>query len=356
MWLTRLGTELIKTLPAEPAHEASLKALKLGLGTPLYSAPDPPALATRLPISGLDLSNPIGLAAGYDKNAQVFTPLFKLGFGFVECGTVTPLAQAGNPRPRLFRLSPDKAVINRMGFNNQGLIPFTERFKQAPPRKGILGANIGANKISQGAARIEDYIKGLQALWPYCDYITINISSPNTPGLRGLQNKDELKALLEACQNTIADFEQRRPVFLKLAPDLDEEAILDIITVVRGARSFLTGLIISNTTLERPAHLKSAFKEEAGGLSGAPLLQRSTEVLRLFAKQVRGEFDLIGVGGISSGADAYLKIRAGAQAVQLYSALVYGGPALVVQIKKDLVRLLKEDGYSQISQAVGADL
>ena len=356
MPITRIGASLIKRLPAEQAHKTTIRALKLGLGAPLSAPRESERLQLTLPVSGLKLPNPVGLAAGFDKNAEAFGAMFRFGFGMVECGTVTPKAQDGNPQPRLFRLTEDRAVINRMGFNNEGLALFTSRLKRAKPRKGALGANVGANKVSQGQDRLKDYALGLSAVWPYCDYVTINISSPNTPGLRGLQNKDELADLLKLCHLTADKQESTRPVFLKVAPDLDSEAIADIISVVQGAKPFLTGLIISNTTIARPESLQSVHKGEAGGLSGAPLFAPSTQVLAEFARGLDGAFDLIGAGGIASGADVYAKIKAGANAVQLYSALVYEGPTLAASIKRTLLQLLDQDGYGTISEAVGTDL
>ena len=323
MSLTNFGVNLVKRLPAERAHLTTIRALKVGLGVPMRAVPDDEALSVTLPVSGLKLPNPVGLAAGFDKNAEVFGPMFQFGFGMVECGTVTPKPQAGNPKPRLFRLSEDRAVINRMGFNNYGLASFVRRLKKAGSHTGALGANVGANKVSQGKARIADYATGLTMVWPHCDYVTINISSPNTPGLRGLQNKSELSDLLTACRIAADTMEGTRPVFLKVAPDLDNEAIGDIILVVKAAKPFLTGLIISNTTIARPDTLQSKHKGEGGGLSGAPLMEPSTQVLCEFARGLDGTFDLIGAGGIASGADAYAKIKAGAHAIQLYSALVY---------------------------------
>jgi len=354
MAISDLGASIIKLLPAERAHKSTIKALKLGLGVPLSAAVDPEALQVTLPVSGLTIPNPVGLAAGFDKNAEVFGPMLRAGFGMVECGTVTPKPQAGNSKPRLFRLTEDRAVINRMGFNNDGLVPFVRRLQRAGKRKGALGANIGANKTSSD--RIADYAKGLKAVWPYCDYVTINISSPNTPGLRGLQNKDELSDLLRDCQVAAETMDGTRPVFLKVAPDLDSDAIADIVSVVKAAKPFLTGLIVSNTTIARPDTLKSRHRAEGGGLSGMPLMGASTEVLAAFARGVDGAFDLIGAGGIASGADAYAKIKAGANAVQLYSALVYEGPSLAARIKADLIQFLERDGYGTISDAVGADL
>ena len=223
-------------------------------------------------------------------------------------------------------------------------------------RQGALGANVGANKVSVGTQRLTDYATGLTMVWPHCDYVTINISSPNTPGLRGLQNKDELQALLNGCRAAAELVEGVRPVFLKLAPDLDSDAIGDIVSVVKTAQPFLTGLIISNTTIARPDSLQSKYKGEGGGLSGAPLMEPSTQVLAAFARELDGSFDLIGAGGIASGADAYAKIKAGANAVQLYSALVYEGPELASRIKTDLLGFLERDGYASISEAVGTGL
>ena len=370
MSLAALGTKVFRTLPPEVAHTATIQALKSGIGLPKIN-PQQWNTAVTLPKAGLKLFNPVGLAAGFDKNAEVFGAMQRFGFGFVECGTVTPRPQPGNPRPRLFRLSEDDAVINRMGFNNEGLQAFATRIRKAGNCLSPVGANVGANKDSED--RIADYEAGIAAVYPHAHYVTINISSPNTPGLRGLQDKGALEELLERC-GTARDaahaaygrqlkdegrFEEevhRKPVFLKVAPDLDETAIRDIIDVVRGAGHWLSGLIISNTTLARPETLKSPHKGETGGLSGAPLFEPSTRVLRAFASELIGEFDLIGAGGISSGAEAYAKIRAGAHSVQLYSALVYHGPGLVAKINADLAARLKADGFSSVAEAVGADL
>ncbi len=370
MSLADFGTKLARKLPPEAAHRVTVRALKAGIGPPRVS-PLQWDTTIKLPNAGLQLFNPVGLAAGFDKNAEVFDQMLRFGFGFVECGTVTPRPQAGNPKPRLFRLNEDDAVINRMGFNNDGLRAFTARIRKAQSRLSPVGANVGANKDSED--RIADYEAGIVAVYPYAHYITINISSPNTPGLRGLQDKGALEALLERCgqsrskaqadyaddlkeDDRFEDEEDWKPVFLKVAPDLDETAIRDIIEAVRGAGSWLAGLIISNTTLDRPDALNSRHKGEAGGLSGAPLMEKSTRVLREFASEIAGEFDLIGAGGIGSGADAYAKIRAGAHAVQLYSALVYHGPSLVADINRDLAARLKADGFTSVAQAVGADL
>lgn len=350
MSLTDFGASLVKLLPPEAAHTATIKALKLRLGVPLNPPLADPALEVVLPKSGLKLPSPVGLAAGFDKNCDVPDAMAKFGFGFVECGTVTPRPQPGNPKPRLFRLEEDRAVINRMGFNNAGLDNFVRNLKTyrgAVP----IGANVGANKDSED--RIADYVTGIRAVALHADYVTINISSPNTPGLRGLQDRASLEALLTACGETDRS---GKPVFLKVAPDLDEKAIADIVEVVRGPGAWLSGLIVSNTTLARPETLKSPHKGEAGGLSGTPLMGPSTEVLAAFARALKGEFDLIGAGGIASAADAYAKVRAGANAVQLYSAMVYEGPGLAQAINKGLPALLKADGFATLAAAVGKGL
>lgn len=350
MDFTDLGAQAVKLLPPEAAHRATIRALKLGLGVPLITAPPDDALAVTLPKSGLKLAAPVGLAAGFDKNCEVPEAMSRFGFGFIECGTVTPRPQPGNPKPRLFRLNEDRAVINRMGFNNYGLGYFVRRLKAY--QGGIpIGANVGANKESTD--RIADYVMGIEAVAPHADYVTINISSPNTPGLRGLQDRASLEALLSACG---AAERTGKPVFLKVAPDLDAQAIADIADVVRGPGAWLSGLIVSNTTLARPQTLKSAYKGETGGLSGAPLLVPSTEILAAFARALKGEFDLIGAGGISSAADAYAKICAGAHAVQLYSAMIYEGPGLVKRINRALPALLKADGFAYVADAVGSGL
>ena len=341
-----LATRLLRRLDAEDAHGLAIRALKLGLGP--RGGRDDPILATEL--AGLSLPNPVGLAPGFDKDAEVFAPMLRAGFGFVECGTVTPKPQAGNPRPRLFRLNEDRAVINRMGFNNRGLDAFGQRLARRGP--GIIGANIGANKDSPD--RVVDYVTGLKRLWGKASYFTINVSSPNTPGLRALQTESALQDLLgrlaEARESLPA--QGRAPLFLKVAPDLQGR---EVETIVETCVTYgLAGVMVSNTTVSRPA-LVSEFAGEPGGLSGAPLMELSTRMLGEFAQAAAGRLALVGVGGIGSGADAYAKIRAGAGAVQLYSALVFAGPGLVAQIKRDLAARLRADGFASVAEAVGAE-
>ena len=278
--------------------------------------------------------------------------MLAFGFGFVECGTVTPRPQPGNPRPRLFRLSEDQAVINRMGFNNLGLGLFVRRLSAMDRRAGIVGANIGANKDSED--RIADYVAGVKAVWPYSAYITINISSPNTPGLRGLQDRSALEELLGRIGVAAREMDEavkNRPLFLKVAPDLDDKAIADI-SEVTLAQDWLSGLIVSNTTIARPDTLASKHKGETGGLSGAPLMEKSTRILADFHSIVRDRLDLIGASRIASADDVIAKLRAGAQTVQLYSALVFHGPMLVQRIKADLVARMDATGATNIAELV----
>jgi len=344
----KTATACMRSLPAEPAHLATIKALKIGLG-PRHTLDDARLQTT---VGGLSLPNPVGLAAGFDKNAEVPAAMLKAGFGHVECGTVTPRPQAGNPKPRLFRLNQDQAVINRMGFNNGGLEPFASRLTALSGQagRGIIGANLGANKDSTD--RIADYVTGLTRLWGLSDYFTINVSSPNTPGLRELQGADAMDELLGRISEKRAELTGDKPsypIFLKVAPDLD---VSQIERLTEQARTYgMNAIIVSNTTIARPESLQSAHKSEAGGLSGQPLFERSTEILKEFAAAANGRIDLIGVGGISNGAQAYAKIRAGAKAVQLYSALVYAGPGLVKLICEDVLARLKADGFKSIKEA-----
>jgi dihydroorotate dehydrogenase len=345
----QVGAAALRTLDAENAHELSIRALKAGLG-PRQEGPDDPALAVHL--AGMDLPNCVGLAAGFDKHAEVPAAMLRTGFGLVECGTVTPKPQPGNPRPRVFRLTEDRAVINRYGFNSEGLEVFASNLERRQAG-GVVGANVGANKDS--ADRVADYVAGLQRLWPLADYFTVNISSPNTPGLRNLQARAALDELLGRVAEARAQLQRRhgpRPVFLKVAPDLADPEIDDICASVEAHD--LNGIIVGNTTLSRPEGLRSPLRSEAGGLSGAPLFELSTQVLARFRQRTQGQIALIGCGGIGSGADAYAKIRAGACIVQLYSLMVFYGPGLIGQIKRDLAARLRADGFTMVTEAVGA--
>lgn len=349
-----LAGPLLFRFDPETAHGLTIKALKSGLVPPARGK-DEPALHTR--VWGLDFANPVGLAAGFDKNAEVVDAMLNLGFGFVEPGSVTPRPQPGNPRPRLFRLVEQRAVINRMGFNNEGLEAFAQRLerrrdsgKRAP---GIVGANLGKNKDTVDAA--DDYVIGVRRLAPLADYLVVNVSSPNTPGLRALQGRDPLRALLERVLEARASCGLTRnpPLLLKIAPDLTVEDKSDIAAV--ALESGIDGLIVSNTTIARPDTIPAAMRSEAGGLSGAPLFEASTSVLREIYALTGGKLPIIGVGGVATGADAYAKIRAGASLVQLYSAMVYAGPAVVHRIRRELAELLRRDGFRSVAEAVGAD-
>jgi dihydroorotate dehydrogenase len=344
-----LGAGAVRLLPPEAAHRATLRLL--GAGSALI--PAAPADDSRLATEalGLSFSNPLGLAAGFDKDGEVPDAMLKLGFGFVECGTVTPRPQAGNPRPRLFRLREDAAVINRMGFNNAGMEAMAARLA-GRARNGIVGINIGANKDSED--RADDYRQAFGRLAPLADYVTVNVSSPNTPGLRGLQNRDELKHLLEIVTTERANMRGRVPLLLKIAPDIDPHMLNDIADAALA--SGIEGIIATNTTIARPDYLRSANVRESGGLSGAPLFAPSTAILKALRARVDRKLVLVGVGGVRSGADAYAKLRAGADLVQLYTALALDGPGLVARIKDELVALLVRDGFSHVTQAVGADL
>ncbi len=334
---------LLFALDPETAHNATLAALRTGLVP--RGVPDDPILATNL--AGLAMPNPIGLAAGFDKDVMVPDAMLRLGFGFVECGSVTLRPQDGNPKPRIFRLVEDAAVINRLGFNNRGLEHAVVRLQARRNRPGIVGINLGANK--DAADRTADYVTGVRATAALASYITVNISSPNTPGLRALQDSAalaDLVARVVEARGRIAV-----PLFVKVAPDLEAG---DFDTIARIAiDGGVDGLIVSNTTITRPA-LASAHAGETGGLSGAPLRPLALAALQNFATATGGRLPLIAAGGIASGADAYARIRAGASAVQLYSALVYAGPGLVARIKADLAALLRRDGFTSVAAAVGA--
>ena len=347
----------IFALDAERAHRLTIQAMKVKpAGNP--AAPDP-MLAVR--VAGLDFPNPVGLAAGFDKDAEVFGQMLGLGFGFVEVGTLTPRAQPGNPKPRLFRLADDEAVINRMGFNNHGQEAAAARLARRK-RGGIVGINIGANKDSED--RIADYAAGVRAMAPLADYLTVNISSPNTPGLRALQDKGALAELLASVieargqsgpprsETAAGPGPAGRPIFLKVAPDLELQDVDDIAGAVMAQR--IDGLIVANTTISRPP-LRSRYAGEAGGLSGAPLKDLALERLRDFRRATGGALPLIAAGGIASGADAWARIKAGASLVQLYSALVYHGPGLARRITRELKQLATNEGYARVADAIGAE-
>jgi dihydroorotate dehydrogenase len=343
-----LASRLLRQLPAETAHDLAIRALPWA---PRLKLDVPPGLGVRL--AGLDLAHPLGLAAGFDKNAEALGGLARLGFAFIEAGTVTPRPQPGNAKPRLFRLPEDEAIINRMGFNNAGLDAFADRLASRP-QDVVIGANIGINK-DESEPRAA-YAEGADRLLPLADYLTVNVSSPNTPGLRDLQEKRALTGVLEAVTAArvrhVANGGPRRPIFLKVAPDLDEAAARAIVDAAVEAK--IDGLIVSNTTVARPAGLSGKSRREAGGLSGRPLFTASTQLLALMARHAEGRLTFIGVGGIGSGADAYAKIRAGATALQLYTAFVYEGPGIIQRILDELAECLGRDGFTNVTAAVGA--
>ena len=347
--LFKLARPALFFLDPERAHGVSIRALKLGLARTVRRQPDDPILATK--VWNLTFPNPVGLAAGFDKHAEVCDAALALGFGFVEAGTVTPRPQPGNSGQRLYRLTEDEAVINRFGFNSRGIAPFVANLARRRSRPGIVGANVGKNRDTADAAA--DYIAGIESIGALADYQVINISSPNTPGLRALQVRAQIEELLARVQ----EFRRRgtaglRPCLLvKVGPDLDEAEVRDIAEVALATG--IDGLIIGNTTVARPATLKSPDRNAPGGLSGKPLFAPSTACLAAMYRFTGGRIPIVGCGGIASGADAYAKIRAGASLVQLYSALVFQGPGLVGRIKRELAALLRRDGFSSVGDAVG---
>ena len=343
--LERLALPALRRLDPERAHGLALRALRAGFG-PRGGPVTTPRLRTSL--AGLDLPNPIGLAAGFDKNAAALGPLARSGFGFLEVGAATPLPQPGNPRPRLFRLAEDRAAINRFGFNNDGADVIARRL-EARPAGAVIGLNLGANKTS--ADRAADFASVLACAGARIDFVTVNVSSPNTERLRDLQGRAALLALLRGVMETNRALARPVPVFLKIAPDLDAEALADVADAALETR--VAAIIATNTTLSRDG-LASAHRAETGGLSGAPLFARSTQVLAHLARILAGRMPLVGVGGIGSAEDAYAKIRAGASAVQLYTALVYEGLGLVSRIAHGLDALLARDGFARVADAVGA--
>jgi dihydroorotate dehydrogenase len=350
-WYSLVGP-LLRALPPEAAHDLTVRVLELGL-VPGRAAPDQPRLGVRL--WGHVFPNPLGLAAGFDKDARAFPTMLRLGFGFVEVGSVTPRPQVGNPKPRLFRLTEDRAVINRLGFNNQGLEAVGARLRRwrQSGAAGIVGANIGINRDSADPAA--DYARGVAGLAGLADYLVINVSSPNTPGLRALQDRGPLLEIIARAQEARLEATggPQPPLLLKIAPDLTEEDKRDIAAV--ALETAIDGLIVGNTTVARPPGLRGRHAGEAGGLSGKPLFAPSTAVLREMYRLTGGRLPLIGVGGVSDGREAYAKIRAGASLVQLYTALAYEGPGLVRRLKRDLAACLRADGFAAVAEAVGVD-
>ncbi len=343
--LETAGLALLHRIDPERAHALSLLALRSGLA-PLPGPVDLPRLHTTL--AGMPLLNPVGLAAGYDKNATAIAPLSSAGFGFIEVGAATPLAQPGNPRPRLFRLTEDRAAINRFGFNNLGMVAISARLARRRRGPVPVGLNLGANKTSEN--RAADFAKVLATCGPHVDFATVNVSSPNTERLRDLQGAAALAALLKGVIEARAALPTPIPVFLKIAPDLTRDDLAQIAEVALA--SDISGIIATNTTLSREG-LKSANREEMGGLSGAPLFEKSTRVLAQLSQLTHGLMPLIGVGGISSAEQAYQKIRAGASAVQFYTAMVYQGISLAAEIAHGLDALLARDGFETVAMAVG---
>ncbi|XP_068429645.1 dihydroorotate dehydrogenase (quinone), mitochondrial [Clinocottus analis] len=366
-YLTAVGDErfytnqlmplLQRIVGAETAHVLAVKMIGLGL-VPLNRYQDPASLEVN--VLGLKFRNPIGIAAGFDKHGEAVDGLYKVGFGFVEVGTITPKPQEGNPKPRVFRLTTDHAIINRYGFNSCGLAEAHQRLEarrdaqRQQSEAGLpLGVNLGKNKLSQDAGA--DYLEGVRVLGPLADYLVVNVSSPNTPGLRDLQGKAELRQLLHTVlkERNAMQGERKLPVLVKIAPDLtsqDKQDIADVVTELG-----VDGLMVTNTTVSRPETLQDSNKSEVGGLSGQPLKDLSTSTVREMYNLTKGKVLIVGIGGVASGQDAMDKIRAGASLVQLYTALTYQGPPVVTKIKRELEQLLKEQGFSSVSEAVGAD-
>ncbi len=343
---------LLRLLPPETAHELTIKLLRSNLSlnrkhTKLFKS-------LNQTILGINFNNPIGLAAGFDKNAEVINQMFSYGFGFVEIGTVTPKIQQGNEKPRIFRLLEDEAIINHLGFNNKGSEKILSNIKSYYKNKAIneiVGINIGKNKSTQ--SDIDDYLYCIEKLGMYSDYITINISSPNTPGLRDLQLRGRIELLVKKIQAKQSEIEElvKKPIFIKISPDLNDEQLRDI--ALMSLANNVNGLIISNSTTQRPDTLISSYKNEVGGLSGKPIFLNSTILLKKMYSLTNGQITLVGVGGVSSGHECYEKIKAGASLVQLYTALVYQGPKIINKILKELDELIIIDGYKNVSEAIG---
>eukprot|EP00105_Crassostrea_gigas_P023107 XP_011442839.1 PREDICTED: dihydroorotate dehydrogenase (quinone), mitochondrial-like [Crassostrea gigas] len=343
-----------KFFDAETAHRLGVLAAKYNIVPRKQKTPDSPILSSV--VFGREFSNPVGLAAGFDKDGEGVRGLTKIGFGFIEIGSVTPEPQPGNPKPRVFRLKEDKAIINRYGFNSEGHEAVYNRLKDRVTEQDncLLGINLGKNKSSTDP--ISDYTQGVEKFSRLADYLVVNISSPNTPGLRDLQGKQKLQNLLDKVIERRDEMEVRKPLLVKIAPDLTDRDKEDIAAVVTSRKGYVNGLIISNTTVRRPPSLKNPSKTEEGGLSGPPVRDMSTKTIADMYRLTNGSIPIIGVGGVSSGQEAYKKIRSGASLVQLYTALVYEGPPVVKKIKRELEELLRRDGFKSISEAVGADV
>jgi dihydroorotate dehydrogenase len=333
----------------ETAHDLAIKSLKLNfLPNQIFKVEDEEIL--NINIFGKSFSNPIGLAAGFDKSAEVYNSLLKFGFGFIEVGTVTPLKQYGNPKPRIFRLEEDAAMINRLGFNNDGIEIIKNRIK-LNKKKGILGINIGPNKNTKDQKN--DFYLGLKGFFELADYITINISSPNTPELRNFHDQAKLKDLLTNLNKIKNKNKTNVPLLLKVSPDINDDYIYEISDI--AIKNNISGMVLTNTTVSSRENLISNSKAEQGGLSGEPLHKISTNIIKKFYKQLNGKIPIIGVGGIISGKTAYEKITAGASLLQLYTSLIYKGPLIVKNIKKELIQILKSDGFNNIKEAIGKD-
>ncbi len=339
-------TGLLQLLPPETAHNLTIQLTKYGSSF-IDSGFQDQSLHTN--IKGLRFSNPLGIAAGFDKNAELIDPLLRIGFGFVECGTVTPMPQFGNTKPRVFRLNKDNAIINRLGFNNKGEKRFVKNLMSAK-KKGIVGSNIGPNKDSKNF--IDDYLKIYRKISVSCDYVTVNVSSPNTEALRELQRKEYLEVLLREISQ-IRDETNRKPIMLKIDPDNTNDQYSMILNLVNKYN--IDGIIATNTSLSRPEILRDLNKKREGGLSGTPIKDLSDKVLKFLYRETNQELILIGVGGVSSALDVYSKIKLGASLVQMYTSLTYGGPQLINKILIDLVKLIKDDGFTNISEAVGVN-
>ena len=341
--------KLLRNLNPESSHHISILSLKY-LSRFLETTYKDEILNTSF--GNLTFDNPIGIAAGYDKNAEVVDSLFKMGFGFVECGTVTPVAQYGNPKPRIFRLKEDRGIVNRLGFNNCGINQFSKNFNQRNPHLGVTGVNIGPNKDSNNF--IDDYLKVYNSIYEYADYVTLNVSSPNTKNLRDLQRTEDLSILTYEINSLRESKEIRKKIVLKIDPDSTEEDYSKIINIVQ--KNKIDGLIVSNTSISRPEFLKSYHKNQFGGLSGAPIKEQSNKVLRFISKETQGELMLIGVGGIERAQDVYEKIKIGASLVQIYSALTYNKLGFINEMNQELSTCLRNDGFSNVKEAVGIEI